>query len=474
MANITERTNKDGSVSYLIRAFESERPDGRQNVKSMTWKPSPGMTEKQIEKELNRQTVLFEEQVKAGTVRDGKIKFQSFAELWLSEYAKKQLKAKTYTEYEKQLSRVYDAIGHIKLKDIKTGHLNAFYSNLQEVGMRGNSIKASAKEVFLKHLKERQLSHKAMGKLAGVASNTVGAACKGESISFVSAEKIAKALNVKVHELFTVVKNLEPLSPSTVRSYHRLISSILTKAVKWGYITYNPAANAELPKMKNREAAHLDEEDARRLLELLQHEPIKFRAMITFDLLSGLRRGELLGLRWQDISFEDETITISQTSAYVKGKGTYTDTPKNKTSLRPLKLSRSAFITLREYKEWQDGQKETCGDYWKDKDGRVFTGEDGAPVHPDALTKWFTKFRKRYGFPRVTLHSLRHTYASIMIASGTPLVVVSKRLGHAQVSTTNNIYSHIIRSADEKAATVMDIFDDVIIANKPPSKIRGA
>ena len=86
--------------------------------------------------------------------------------------------------------------------------------------------------------------------------------------------------------------------------------------MKWGFIPFNPAANAELPKLMPKEAAHLDEEDARRLLELLQNEPAKYRAAISFDLLSGLRRGELLGLRWSDVDFENETVTIVQTSSY--------------------------------------------------------------------------------------------------------------------------------------------------------------
>ena len=105
----------------------------------------------------------------------------------------------------------------------------------------------------------------------------------------------------------------------------------------------NPAVNAELPKMPKHEAAYLDEAEARELLTLLHNEPIKYRAMITFDLLSGLRRGELLGLRWRDVDFENQTITIVNTLNYAPGAGVYVDTPKNATSARPLKLSPTAF-----------------------------------------------------------------------------------------------------------------------------------
>lgn len=397
MASVEKRGN-----TYRLCASAGYDSTGKQIRHYMTWKPTPGMTEKQIAKELARQKVLFDERVNAGIAHDANIRFKDFADKWMAEYAEKQLKIKTVNGYQKLLIRINQGIGHIKLKDLRTGHLNSFYANLEEDGMN----------------------------------------------------------------LHTGGK----LSANSVRAYHRVISSILTKAVKWGYITFNPAVNAELPKQETKEAPHLQEAEARRLLELLHGEPIKYRAMITFDLLSGLRRGELLGLRWCDVDFANQTITIVQTSSYVSGKGVYTDTPKNKTSARPLKLSQTAFSLLQEYRNWQDTQRNICGDCWRDEDGRVFTGDDGAPIHPDALTKWFSKFIKLNNFPKVSIHSLRHTYASLMIADGTPLVVVSRRLGHAQVSTTANIYSHVIASADEKAAQISEKFADVVINSESQRK----
>jgi integrase len=257
------------------------------------------------------------------------------------------------------------------------------------------------------------------------------------------------------------------LSVSSIQTAHRIISAVLSKAVKWGYIAFNPAINADLPKMNTKKAAYLDVEDARLLLNLLHNEPIKYRAMVSIDLLTGLRRGELLGLRWCDIDFDNEVITVAQTSNYVKGRGVYVDTPKSETSERQIKVAQTAFILLREYKAWQDERRDKCGDYWKETDDRIFTSEDGSLIHPDSLTRWFKSFVTRHGFPDVHLHSLRHTYASIMIADGTPLVVVSSNLGHAQVSTTSDIYSHVIKSSAVKAAeSVNTKFADVV--ESPP------
>ena len=351
-----------------------------------------------------------------------------------------------------------------------------FKYNGQEVeGEKGYTSKIDIGEA----IKQAGVTRTAFGKAAGVAGNTLRIAISGKRVSKETAMAISAELGLKLSDAFRLEQPDRLLSSNTVRSYHRIISSCLGKAVKWGYIPYNPAVNAELPKMPKHEAAYLDEAEARELLMLLHKEPIKYRAMITFDLLSGLRRGELLGLRWRDVDFENQTITIVNTLNYAPGAGVYVDTPKNATSARPLKLSPTAFSMLLEYKRWQDDQRDACGDYWKDTAGRVFTGDDGAPVFPDSLTKWFSAFVKRSGLPDVHIHSLRHTYASLMIADGTPLVVISRRLGHAQVSTTANIYSHVIASADEKAAQISEKFADVVAPTvgtqitELPKKRRG-
>ncbi len=463
MAQVTKRIGTNGKTSFLIRVSNGYGTDGKQRKKSMTWVPPQGMSAKKAEKQAQLEAIKFEEAVNAGTLQDGTIRFEAFAARWLDEYCKKQLKPKTWTEYEKMLKQINQAIGHIKLQDIRTGHLNTFYSNLQEKGMRRDG-KCTPTATLAASIKKAGFTQKALAETAGVSIGTIKAALDGKNLSTSCAAKIASALQLSRSELFIATEKAT-LKPNTVHAYHRVISSILSKAVKWGFIPFNVAINAELPKAERKEAICLDEDDARRMLMLLHHEPIKYRAAITFDLLSGLRRGELLGLHWSDVDFSTETITISETLSYVSGIGLYTDTPKNKTSARVLKLSRSAFVLLNEYKLWQDAQQELLGDRFQNQSDYIFTNEEGAPLHPDALTKWFHRFVSKNSFPDVHIHSLRHTYASLMIADGTPLVVVSKRMGHAQVSTTANIYAHVISSADEKAALVTEQFADVISSN---------
>lgn len=466
-------TIKKQGKGYKITVSHGYDINGKQLREHMTWVPPEGLTAKQLEKELRRQAVLFEDQVKHSTTHDGNIKLVDFTAIFLKEYAYPTLKAKTAFGYEQRMAVINQALGHIKLKDLKPGHIAAFYANLQEAGMR-NRVMATPKIDFAAWMKEQGTNMAALSRSTGLSIWTFKQLREGKPIAKKSGDAVAVALGVPYDSLFTATKDMTPLKPGTIHTFHRVLSAVLFRAVKWGYIKDNPASRADLPSIANRKAKYLDEPDARRLLELLQAEPVKWRAVITFDLLSGLRRGELLGLRWEDVDIDHQTITITQTSNYLPGRGIYVDTPKTATSNRPLKLSRSAFLLLLEYKRWQDAQREALGDAWEDQDGRVFTTDTGAPIFPDAVTQWFTKFVKRSGLPKVTVHSLRHTYASLMIADGTPLVVVSHQLGHAQASTTANIYAHVIASAEARAAQTFDKFNDLIAPELPAQKKEKA
>ncbi len=281
--------------------------------------------------------------------RGSELRFRTFAEKWLREYAEKQLKPRTVEDYRRRLERINGAIGHIRLRELDAGHLNAFYAELQEEGERRDTKFCLRAGLTLPE--GRELSREALARAAGLSRSTVQRALGGKNISGDSARRIAEAYGLPPDELFCPDLREVTLDPNTVRSYHRIISSMLNKAVKWGYIPANPAVNAELPKLWYKEAAHLDEGDARRLLELLQNEPIKYRAAVTVSMLSGLRRGELLGLRWRDVDPVNHMVTVVQTSTYISGKGLCIDTPKNHTSARPLKLSASVFPVLEELRE---------------------------------------------------------------------------------------------------------------------------
>ena len=245
------------------------------------------------------------------------------------------------------------------------------------------------------------------------------------------------------------------LAPKTILEHHRVISKILATAVKWGLLEKNVAERADPPKVPHREISYLNEEQTKEMLSLLENEPIQYKTMIVILIYTGIRRGELCGLEWKDIDFEKQTMSVNRSSQYVGNKQIITKEPKTKSGFRKFTLSKTACDMLKEYRSWQLRQRLMIGDIWEDND-RLFTSWNGHPIYPDTITDWFSKFIKKSGLPYVTLHSLRHTNATLMIAEGTDVCTVSKRLGHANTATTLNIYTHALKSKDQAAAETIE------------------
>ena len=445
-------TKKQGN-GYKITASNGYDINGKQIRDNMTWVPSPKMTALQIEKELNRQATLFDEKVRNGQSLKGSIRFADFAEKWMKEYAETQLRPRTIERYQSLLPRINAAIGHIHLDKLQPHHLIAFYKNLAESGVRADT-KYKCKIDFKNLLKESKMTKKTFSESAGIGVTVLNSITQGRNISNSSAKKISKALNIPVSQLFEPINSDTSLSAKTIQHHHRLISSILTTAVQWQVIFSNPCDRVKPPKVEKTTPRYLDENEATLLIDFLQTEHIQNRTMVLVLLMTGFRRGELLGLEWSDIDFDRQMIHVRRSSLYLPGKGVFEDSTKNTSSERVIKVSSSVFATLKEFRAWQEKHRLSLGDQWRKSD-RVFTSVTGEPLHPDTLSGWFHDFVKKNHLPDINIHGLRHTNATLQIAGGVPVSTVANRLGHANPSTTTKIYAHEIRSADEAAAETL-------------------
>lgn len=209
------------------------------------------------------------------------------------------------------------------------------------------------------------------------------------------------------------------------------------------------------PKAYHKQQTVLSVEEARRMIECLENESLLNRAAALLLLYTGARRSEIFGLNWQDVDMDKLQITINK--AWKRG----TDKKfgyfpcKNKSSERVIALPECCRVLLTELRAYQNVQRLKCGDYWKGSPA-VMLNEDGSHASPDHLTTWFRHFCRKNGFSEgVHIHTLRHTSATLQIESHQSIRAVSARLGHSQTSTTMNIYSHAIQSADAKAAEVL-------------------
>lgn len=462
MASIRQR----GRNSWQITVSCGYKSNGQKDIKQTTVKRPEGLTDKQWDKQLDDLARDFEREVEKGTVLDGnKISFAEFSDKWTS-YAEKELEPKTLFRYREMLnSRIIPVLGHVKLAKLQPPHLLEFYTNLSEAGIRLDGkyvIKPEAIDI----IKDNGLTVASLSSAAGVSDRTISNATKGLPITRKSAEKISNALEYKTQSLFMLYGEPGTLSSRTILHHHRLISSMLTTAVQWQLITSNPAERVKAPKIDKRPVSHYDDEQTKALLNAIDTEEPKYKAMVMLDVFSGLRLGELMGLNWTDINFENNSIEITKASQYLTGKGTFEKKPKNEASVRKISIPTPVMSLLKEYRKWWLEQKIKCGDLWQNSD-RLFVTWDGRPMFTYTLTNWFPEFLQRHNLPKITPHGLRHTMASLLGSQGMEVSAISKRLGHARISTTLDIYTHVFKKADTAAS---DLLEKTLLPNMEQNK----
>lgn len=446
MASI-RRIEGKGGVSYKITVTRGRDSDGKQLRHYLTWTPPAGMTGKRAEKEAQKAAYEFERSIEQGFQLDNRQTFQQYALYVLDLKRQEGRKIRTLERYEDLLKRINAAVGHLRLVDIRPQHLNAFYRNLQEPGISAKPRTAAALPAFAEAMEGRKRTE--VARLAHVGASTVNAAANGGNIAAASAQAIAAALGGRTEDLFTM-HDSGVLSNKTVLEYHRLIRTILGQAEKEMLIPYNPAAKATPPKAPVHEAACFQPETITRILEALQAEPLKWRVIVHLLMITGCRRGEVMGLKWERVDFQHSRLLIDSALLYTAKSGIYEGSTKTSQS-RVIALPAETMALLRQYRGEYAALQLRNGDRWHNT-GYLFVRDDGEPMSPDGITSWLRKFSQRHGLPHIHPHTFRHTAASVLIASGQDIVSVSKRLGHAKVSTTTDIYSHLLQEADTAAA----------------------
>lgn len=377
MANVQKRGN-----SYRIKVSCGYDSTGKQVIQSMTWKPDEKMTERQIEKELRRQIVLFEEACMKGNVV-ATIKFEDFARQWFSEYAEIKLKQRTLEGYHQMEKRIYKSIGHIRLDKLTTRHIQKFIIELcnaeREDGRNKNDGKLSTKTIKL---------YKSM----------ISTICD-----------------------YAVKMQMIPSNPCR----NVTIPKVITPEKEYYSI---------------EEAQRLFE-----FFQQEDEENFKYVCFYTLAIYTGFRLGELMGLEWKDINFDTNVITVNRTCLYSKAKGgLYTETPKTSQSLRSLKVPQGIIDMLHRWHDLQDKQRKKVGSKWIETD-RIFTKWNGLTLDRSAPGYYFKRFCERTGMRYVSNHSMRHLNASLLINAGVDIKTVQSCLGHSTPTTTtlSTIFAYV-------------------------------
>lgn len=349
-----------------------------------------------------RDELLYE--VKHSIIKpDSNINFLEYTKIWLNDYAEVNVKSSTLAGYKNCLNvHILPRFKDYKLSDITVYELEKFYNTLRKT----------------------------------------------------------KSMNPNADGEYSL------LSESAIRHQHSLLCIMLNTAVKWDFLNFNPCLKLIKPPTASRkEMQFYNEEEIQLLFKCLENEDLTFKTAIYVLTLGGLRRGESLGLFWDDVDFESKTITIRNNLLNIRGKGVYLDTPKTKKSKRTISLPDVCFDLLKKLKHSQESLQEMYKSIWQNTEF-VFKDEYGNYYNPSRLSRNWVAFIKKYDLKHIRLHDLRHTCATFLISHNVPIATVSKKLGHSNVYTTLDVYTHAVDKDDIDASNLLN---DIVIKSKEVS-----
>jgi integrase len=272
-------------------------------------------------------------------------------------------------------------------------------------------------------------------------------------------KKVLTKLSPQDVQRFMNEKLKSGLSARTVRHINDTLRCALNVALRWGLVSRNVATLVGPPRIQRKEVRSFTPNEARIFLKTIKGD--RLEALFSVALSLGLRQGEALGLRWQDVDFEARTLRVSYAIQRIEGKLQMVE-PKTERSRRILPLPETVLSALRTHRSRQLEERFSLGSHWQET-GLVFTSTIGTPLEPRNVVRKFHALLKKAELPHYRFHDLRHACASLLLAQGVPARTVMEILGHSQISLTMNTYAHVMPVMKQDA---MDLMESILAGGK--------
>lgn len=508
MASIKAVAGKNGTY-YKIIVTDGYGEDGRQYRKATQYHPDPGLTAAEIQRELNLYANQFEidvkqqhdaERIKGAPKNKGKQLFRDYANAYLEDWGKKRrIKQLTVENYRGYLTgRTDKALGDKPIGCITTQDVENYLNTLYLKGVREKGHSATPKATLYPIMKEKGFTQKSLAEAAGLCEDTVSLVTKKQpkkplddsKVSLGTAKKLAAALDVRVESLFIIEKDMRPLSDKSIFETYKILSLVFNYAHNKGHISANPMTAVDRPYFRRTKVESWTYEELKRLadaIKALPKEQLNWRVLITLLIATAGRRGEIAGLQWQHIDFENNVVIIEQNLLYSNENGLYIGTTKTN-DYRFIKLADEVITLLKEYRQWYTEIRRTYittdgDDLWRNPDlirnkktahsfpppavsnntndcvsneDFLFVQNGGFPIHPDSINSWLRSFTKANQLPHLTPHIIRHTIATVLFSDPEhDLRDISMLLGHSSTIVTETVYVDRRKAADARAARAM-------------------
>lgn len=422
MASIKERNG-----SYQITVSCGRDIFGKKLIETITYTPDPALTPKKRQKAVEEFARQFEADVKNGIALDGrKITLKEFTDRWITEYAEQKLQPKTVENYKAELNdKLLPALGHLKLSELRPATLNAAFVAMTKDGSRRDGKPGGYSRATIK-------------KTQDVLSSVLRTATEWEIIEKNPMDKVRSVGECAAEK----VEFFTPEQAATFLDFIEKPYKVKTKGHKRTDDTGKDYTVGDYERTKE--------------------VPEQLRVLFNLAIYGGLRKGELLALEWSDIDFDNDTVTISKAVSVVAGQQ-ITKEPKTKTSRRTVSIPHFLTQRIKALKVDRLKYRLSLGDYWQggewlfiQDNGKQMSYSTPYSAFQDTIARHNVGKKADKQLPAIPFHGLRHTSATLLIASKQDLRTVSSRLGHAQASTTMNIYAHALKETDRKAVNALE------------------
>lgn len=468
MAYFKITPNKNGRLQARIQVSGKDINTGKSKLFVKTIYNDNNLTEAKFRKLVEKESIAFEEDVQSAyemhteMLRTKVLTFSELLKEWkdfvktnhsINYYARICELEKTFIPFLKQQNLNDKPISAISVRDIQL-YLNSFKGYNCKTPL-AKIIKPLPENISFRELDRQNI----ISRCSSYRMNALGC-----NIYRDTAVEICKYYKLPYKEYFEDVVELKPYSYETIKNKRRILRTIFNEALRYEWITKNPvcatkigAGNSNNCIIPVGEKEVFSIAEAKVFLQAVNAIPDyeqNKRACIKIALLCGLRTAEILGLRWNDIDFENKVIKVRRNRLYNPSIGYYEKEPKTKTSKRDVPMPADLIQELQSYKDWFRIAIDDFDNH--PEDFYIASNLDREPVHAQAIAYWITKIEKENNLKHVSTHGLRHTYCSILLANNVPIQTVSKYMGHSDSTVTLQVYAHFIPDTQEKAVSAIN------------------